>query len=212
MFGLTFFPVGDSKISLLMYIYIYIYMELTPYVYIYIYMELTPYVYIHIYIWSSLLMYIYIYIWSSLLMYIYIYMELTPYVYIYIYIYGAHSLYIYIYIYIYIYTYIWSSLGDISRFVEDYIPGPNQYDTGTSMTWNRKTRTLKAKLETSPYRPNARDHLTCSLGSAAYKVEYHDTGKHVPRYTMGLRYDDRTILGPPNIAVEPVDTKGEYVH
>ena len=185
-------------------------MELTPYVYIYIYMELTPYVYIHIYIWSSLLMYIYIYIWSSLLMYIYIYMELTPYVYIYIYIYGAHSLYIYIYIYIY--TYIWSSLGDISRFVEDYIPGPNQYDTGTSMTWNRKTRTLKAKLETSPYRPNARDHLTCSLGSAAYKVEYHDTGKHVPRYTMGLRYDDRTILGPPNIAVEPVDTKGEYVH
>lgn len=91
---------------------------------------------------------------------------------------------------------------------EDYIPGPNQYDTGTSMTWNRKTRTLKAKLETSPYRPNARDHLTCSLGSAAYKVEYHDTGKHVPRYTMGLRYDDRTILGPPNIAVEPVDTKG----
>lgn len=87
-------------------------------------------------------------------------------------------------------------------------PGSNQYDTRSNMIWNRKTRVLKAKMETSPYRPKPRDHLTCSLGSAAYKVEYYDTGKHAPRYTMGSQYEERIILGPPNTAVEPVDTMG----
>ena len=78
------------------------------------------------------------------------------------------------------------------------------------MVWNKKTRTLKAKLETSPYRPKYRDHLTCSLGSAAYKVEYYDTGKHAPQYTAGSRFHEPIILGPPNKEVEPVDTKGAF--
>lgn len=76
------------------------------------------------------------------------------------------------------------------------------------MIWNKKTKTLKAKLETSPYRPKSRDHLTCSLGSAAYKVEYYNTGMHAPSYTIGSRFNEPIILGPPDIAVEPVDTKG----
>lgn len=87
------------------------------------------------------------------------------------------------------------------------IPGP-KYDTSGNMVWNKRTRTLKAKLETSPYRPKPRDHLTCSLGSAAYKVEYHETGRHAPSYTIGSRFGEPIIFGPPNIAVEPVDTKG----
>lgn len=101
----------------------------------------------------------------------------------------------------------WRLLISIYCVPEFSSPGP-KYDTGKNMVWNKKTRTLKAKLETSPYRPKSRDHLTCSLGSAAYKVEYYDTGKHAPRCTIGSRFDEPIIFGPPNVAVEPVDTKG----
>ncbi|XP_028407902.1 uncharacterized protein LOC114530532 [Dendronephthya gigantea] len=100
-----------------------------------------------------------------------------------------------------------SIVGKVKDKKVDTAPGP-KYDTSENMIWNKKTRTLKAKLETSPYWPKSRDHLTCSLGSAAYKVEYYNTGKHAPGYTIGSRFNEPIILGPPNIAVEPVDTKG----
>ncbi|XP_046841162.1 uncharacterized protein LOC124435269 [Xenia sp. Carnegie-2017] len=94
-----------------------------------------------------------------------------------------------------------------SVYLGNLSPGP-KYDTSDDVVWKRKTCSLKSKLETSPYRPHHSDHLTCSLGSAAYKVDYYETGRHAPKCTIATRFSEPVIPGPPNSAIEPVDTKG----
>ena len=53
----------------------------------------------------------------------------------------------------------------------------------------------------------ANAHLTCSIGAGGYFVTTGDTGKEAAKPSVGAR--EAFSAGPPNYAVQPVDTPGQ---
>ncbi|XP_065830083.1 uncharacterized protein [Oscarella lobularis] len=85
-------------------------------------------------------------------------------------------------------------------------PGPDSYTTSEDIAWKNKSKTLKAKGTTRPYDTRANAHLTCSIGAGGYFVTTGDTGKEAAKPSVGAR--EAFSAGPPNYAVQPVDTPG----